>query len=72
MEVRYDLPDFRRRMLAAERRSGNQIFAHRQSADNDGVETNLSDEARRDIKSVRVIAGDRNSDEFTLSVRVRR
>ena len=23
MEVRYDLPDFRRRMLAAERRSGN-------------------------------------------------
>jgi hypothetical protein len=29
MEVRYDLPDFRCRMLAAERRSGNQIFAHR-------------------------------------------
>jgi hypothetical protein len=28
MEIRYDLPDFRRRMLAAERRSGNQIFAH--------------------------------------------
>jgi hypothetical protein len=37
MEVRYDLPDFRRRMLAAERRSGNQIFAHRQSPDDDGV-----------------------------------
>jgi hypothetical protein len=47
MEVRYDLPDFRRRMLAAERRSGNQIFAHRQSADDDGVETNLSDEIER-------------------------
>jgi len=45
MEVRYGLPDFRRRMLAAERRSGNQIFAHRQSADDDGVETNLSDQA---------------------------
>ena len=44
MEVRYDLPDFRRCMLAAERRSGNQIFAHRQSADDDRVETNLSDE----------------------------
>jgi hypothetical protein len=60
MEVCYDLPDFRRRMLAAERRSGNQIFAHRQSPDDDGVETNLSDEARRDINSVRVVAGDRN------------
>jgi hypothetical protein len=70
MEVRYDLPDFRRRMLAAERRSGDQIFAHRQSADDDGVETNLSDEARRYIDSVRVVAGDWNSDEFALPVRV--
>ena len=26
MEVRYDLPDFRRRMLAAERRSGNRYL----------------------------------------------
>ena len=59
-------------MLAAERRSGNQIFAHRQSADDDRVETNLSDEARRDINGVRVIAGDRNSNEFPLPVRVRR
>ena len=72
MEVRYDLPDFRRRMLAAEGRSGNQIFAFRQSADDDGVETNLSDEVRRDFNSVRVVAGDRNSDEFALPVRVRR
>ena len=72
MEVRYDLPDFCRRMLAAERRSGNQIFAHRQSADDDRIETNLSDEARRDINSVRVVAGDRNSDEFALPVRIRR
>src|SRR5262249_32900385 len=72
MEVRYGLPDFRRRMLAAERRSRNQIFAHRQSADDDGVETNLSDEARRHTDSVRVVAGDRNSDEFALPVRVRR
>jgi len=72
MEVRYDLPDFCRRMLAAERRSGNQIFANRQSADDDGVETNLADEAQRDINSVRVVAGDRNSDEFALPVRVRR
>jgi hypothetical protein len=60
MEVRYDLPDFGHRMLAAERRSGNQIFAHRQSPDYDRVETNLSDEARRDINGVRVIAGDRH------------
>ena len=45
MQVRYCLSDFRRRMLAAERRSRNQIFAHRQSADDDGLETNLSDEA---------------------------
>ena len=37
MEVRYGLPDFRRRMLAAELRSGNQIFAHLQSADDDGA-----------------------------------
>ena len=72
MEIRYDLPDFRRRMLTAERRSGNQIFAHRQSADDDGVKTNLSDEARRDINTVRVVAGDRNPDEFALPVRVRR
>jgi hypothetical protein len=50
----------------------NQIFAHRQSPDDDGVESNLSDEARRDINSVLVVAGDRNSDEFALSVRVRR
>ena len=71
MEVRYDLPNFRRRMLAAKRRSGNQIFAHRQSADYDGVETNLSDKARRDINSVRVVPGDRNSDEFALPVSVR-
>jgi len=72
MEVRCDLPDFICRMLAAERRSGNQIFAHRQSPDDDGFETNLSDETRRDIHSVRVVAGDRNSDEFALPVRVRR
>jgi len=72
MEVRYDLPYFRRRMLAAERRSGNEIFAHRQSADDDRVETNFSDETRRDINSVRVVAGDRNPDEFALPVRVRR
>ena len=72
MEARYDLPDFRRRMLSAQRRSGNQIFAHRQSPDDDGVETNLLDEARRDIDSVWVVAGDRNSDEFSLPVRVRR
>jgi hypothetical protein len=72
MKVRYDSPDFRRRMLAAERRSRNQIFAHRQSADDDGVETNLSDETRRDINSVRVVAGDRNPDEFALPVRFRR
>jgi hypothetical protein len=72
MEVRYDLLDFRRRMLTAERRSGNQIFAHRQSADDDRIETNLSDEARRDINSVRVIAGDRNRGEFALPVRGRR
>ena len=72
MEVRYDLLDFCRRMLAAERRSGNQIFAHRQSADDDGVETNLSDEARRDINSVWVVAGNRNPDEIALSMRVRR
>ena len=72
MEVRCDLPDFRRRMLAAERRSGNQIFAHRQSADDNGVEANLSDEGRRDINCVRVVAGDRNPDEFALPVRVRR
>src|SRR5262249_34483802 len=72
MEVRYDLPDFRRRMLAAEWRSGNQIFAYRQSADDDGVESNLSDEARRDFNSVRVVAGDRNSNEFALPARVRR
>ena len=72
MEICYDLPDFRRRMLAAERHSGNQIFAYRQSADDDGVETNLSDEARRDINSVRVVAGDWNPDEFALPVRVRR
>jgi hypothetical protein len=70
MEVRCDLPDFIRRMLAAERRSGNQIFAHRQSPDDDGFETNRSDEARRDIDSVGVIAGDRNSDESPLPVRV--
>jgi hypothetical protein len=70
MKVRYDLPDFCRCMLTAERRSGNQIFAHCQSADDDRVETNLSDEARRNIDSVRVVAGDRNSDEFTLPVRV--
>jgi hypothetical protein len=38
-------------MLTAERRSGNQIFAHGQSADDDRIETNLSDEARRDINS---------------------
>jgi len=72
MEVRCDLPDFICRMLAAERRSGNQIFAHRQSPDDDGFETHLSDETRRDIHSVRVVAGDRNSDEFALPVRVRR
>ena len=72
MEICYDLPDFRRRMLAAERRSGNQIFAHRQTADNDGVETNLSDEARRDINRVQVVARDWNRDEFALPVRVRR
>src|SRR4029077_17228106 len=72
MEVRYDPPDFRRCMLAAERRSGNQIFAHRQSADDDGVETDLSDEARCDMNSMRVVAGNRNSDEFALPVRVRR
>ena len=72
MEVRYDPPDFRRCMLAAERRSGNQIFAHRQSADDNGVETTPSDEGRRDINSVRVVAGDRNPDEFALPVRVRR
>ena len=35
-------------------------------------QTNLSDKARRDINSVRVIAGDRNPDEFALPVRVRR
>ncbi len=69
MEVRYDLPDFRRRMLAGQRRSGNQIFAHRQSADDDGVETNLSDEARRDINSVRLVAGDRNPDELAVGAR---
>ena len=57
MEIRYDLPDFRPSMLAAERRSGSQIFAHRQSADDDGVETNLSDEARREINGVLVVAG---------------
>ena len=56
-------------MLAAKRRSGNQIFAHRQSPDDDWVETNFSDEARRDINSVRVVAGDWNSDEFSLPVR---
>jgi hypothetical protein len=39
MEVRYDLPDLRRRMLAAERRFGDQIFAHCQSADDNRVET---------------------------------
>ena len=72
VEVRYDLPDFRCRVLAAKRRSGNQIFAHRQSADDNGVEANLSDEGRRDINCVRVVAGDRNSDEFALPVRVRR
>ena len=72
MEVRYDPPDFRRRMLTAERRSGNEIFAQRQSADDDRVEANLSDEARCDINSVRVVAGDRNADEFALPVRGRR
>ena len=72
MEVRYDLPDFRRCMLPAKSRSGNQIFAHRQSANDDGVESNLTDEVRSDINSVRVVAGDRNSDEFALPVRVRR
>ena len=72
MELRYDLLDFRRRMLTAERRSGNQIFAHRQSADDDRLETNLSDEARRDINSVRVVAGDRNRGKFALPVRGRR
>jgi ABC-type branched-subunit amino acid transport system ATPase component len=46
--------------------------AHRQSANDSRVETNLSDEARRDINSVRVVAGDRNPDEFALSMRVRR
>jgi hypothetical protein len=44
VEIRDDLPDFRRRMLTGKRRSGNQIFAHRQPADDNGVETNLSDE----------------------------
>ena len=39
MEVRYDLPNFRRRMLAAEQRSGHQIFAHRQSANDNRIET---------------------------------
>jgi hypothetical protein len=34
-----------------------------------GSKTNLSDEARRDINSVRVVSGDRNSDEFALPVR---
>ena len=72
MEGRYDLSDFRRRMLAAERRSGNQIFANCQSADDNRVETNLPDEGRRDANSVRVVAGDRNADEFALPVRVRR
>jgi ornithine carbamoyltransferase len=43
-------------MLAAERRSGNQIFAHCLPANDDGVETNLSDEARCNISSVRVAA----------------
>jgi hypothetical protein len=72
MEVRYDLPDFRRRMLAPERRSGDQIFAHCQSADDDRVETNLPDEGRHDLNCVRVVAGDRNPDEFAKPVRVRR
>ena len=58
MKVRYDLPDFLRRVLAAERRPGNQIFAHRQAANDNRIETNLSDEGRRDINSLRVVAGD--------------
>jgi hypothetical protein len=56
MEVRYDLSDLGRRMLAGKRRSGNQIFAHHQSADDDWLEANLADEARRDGDSVRVVA----------------
>ena len=44
------------------KRLGLRIFTC-QSADDDGVETNLSDEARRDTNSVRVVAGDRNRDE---------
>jgi hypothetical protein len=59
-------------MLATERGSRNQIFAHRQSPDDDRVETNPSDEARRYINSVRVVAGERNPGEFALPVRVRR
>jgi hypothetical protein len=38
MEVRHDPPDFRRRMLAAERRPGNQPVRRYNR-----VETNLSD-----------------------------
>jgi hypothetical protein len=37
-----------------------------------GSKPNLSEEARCDISSVRVIAGDRNADEFALPVRVPR
>src|SRR5271167_3648768 len=70
VQARDNLPDLRRRVLAAEGRPRNEMFTHREPADDDGLEADFPNEIRRDCKGVLVIARDRHPDRFARAMRI--
>src|SRR5215469_3062512 len=55
-------------MLAAERRPRDEIFTHREPADDNGLEPDLPNQVRGNRKRILVIAGDRHTDQFALAM----
>src|SRR6516162_3817429 len=70
VEAGGDLADFCRCMLAAERRSGNEIFTHREPADDNRLEPDLPNEIRGDSNCALVVAGDRYPDQLARAMRI--
>src|SRR6516165_10319468 len=55
-------------MLAAERRPRDEIFTHREPADDNGLEPDLPNQVRGNRKRILVISGDRHTDQFALAM----
>src|ERR1700752_1164524 len=65
-----DLANLLGRVLLGQRRAGEQVFAHREAADEHRLEAELADDAFGEGDGLLIVAGDRDADRIAGAVGV--